>query len=259
LGPYPRVHSQLQVDAVGQAVLHALNRALDEGHAAGVVFRADDGSACLKWLSIQDMTTVMTVVTLSNRKRPRAELREAILAAALSLIGERGYARTSVDEIVAAAGVAKGTFFNFFPSKLDVMKAYYEGIDLEVARERSRMNPASPLKALRDYADGVEAILLREGRLMLELLDLAMSDPAMRRIDEDSGAADADEFASFLVLVRDLGLIGPCVDPVKASAALVDLWAGAIRNWLPHPAPGSLSRLFGERIDLLFHGLGYSA
>ena len=92
---------------------------------------------------------------------------------------------------------------------------------------------------------------------MLDLLDLAMSEPAMRRIDTDSGAADADAFAAFLIVVRDLGLIDPSVDPVKASAVFIDLWAGAIRDWLRHPIAGTLGRLFGERIDLLFHGLGY--
>jgi AcrR family transcriptional regulator len=203
------------------------------------------------------MTAVMTTVTISNRKRPRAELRDAIFSAALRLFREQGYAQTSVDEIVAAAGVAKGTFFNFFPTKLDVMKAYYAGVDIEVAQSRRDMAPAAPLDALRAYASSVEAILLREGRLMLELLELVMSDPAMRRMDQDSGAADADEFATFLVRVRDLGLIDPNVDPAKASSAIVDLWSGAVRAWLAHPEEGSLGRLFGERVDMLFHGLGY--
>lgn len=199
----------------------------------------------------------MTVVTNLNRKRPRAELREAIFTAALLLIQERGYDGASVDDIAAAAGVAKGTFFNFFPTKLDVMKAYYAGIDVEVVRLRAQMDAASPLEAFRTYADGVEAILLREGRLMLDLLDLAASDPDMRRIDEDSGAADADEFATYLASAQALGRIRANVDPVKASVVCVDLWAGAIRAWLLHPRSGSLGPLFGGRIDLLFFGLGY--
>ena len=201
------------------------------------------------------MTMVMTVVIKANRSRPRAELRDAIYQAALMLFRERGYARTSVDDVVAAAGVAKGTFFNFYPTKLDVMKAYYAKVDLDVAHCRQQMNPGSPTASLRAYAAAVEAILLREGRLMLELLDLAISDPAMRRIDDDSGAADADEFAIFLVQAADLGLIDAAVDPVRASAALVDLWAGAVRAWLAQPVAGSLADLFGWRVELLFQGM----
>ena len=87
----------------------------------------------------------MTAVTKTNRGRPRTELRGAIYQAALTLFREQGFARTSVDDVVAAAGVAKGTFFNFFPSKLGVMKAYYAAIDVEVADCRDRMDPAAPL------------------------------------------------------------------------------------------------------------------
>lgn len=197
----------------------------------------------------------MTEVTTSNRRRPRAELREAVYQAALSLFRERGYSQTSVDDVVSAAGVAKGTFFNFFPTKLEVMKAYYAAIDVEVARCRDQMDPAAPTASLRTYAAAVEDILLREGRLMLDLLALAMHDPEIRRIDEDSGAADADEFAIFLLQAKNRGLIGGAVDPVRASAALVDLWAGAVRAWLAHPVSGALPELFGWRVDLLFKGL----
>ena len=204
-----------------------------------------------------NMTVVMTTVTKTNRGRPRTELRDAIYQAALTLFREQGFARTSVDDVVAAAGVAKGTFFNFFPSKLGVMKAYYAAIDVEVADCRDRMDPAAPLAALRAYAAEVEAILLREGDLMLELLQLILADAGMRRIDEESGAADADGFAAYLVNIQAMGRISASVDPVRTSAALVDLWAGAVRGWLAHPVAGALPEQFGWRVDLLFNGLGY--
>jgi TetR/AcrR family transcriptional repressor of nem operon len=43
--------------------------------------------------------------------------RDRLLAAALRLIRERGYAATSVDELCRAAGVTKGAFFHHFASK----------------------------------------------------------------------------------------------------------------------------------------------
>ena len=199
---------------------------------------------------------VMTAVMKSNRGRSRPELRDLIFRAAMQCFREKGYARSSVDEIVAAAGVAKGTFFNFFPTKLDVLKAYYAAIDAEIAARRACMEPGRPQQALRAYASAVEAILLREGPVMLEVLNLALSDPEMRRIDAESGGGDADDFALYLAGVRDLGRLDAGVDPVKAAAAIADLWSGAMRAWLTRPLEGSLAALFGERIDMLFTGLG---
>ena len=50
-----------------------------------------------------------------RRAKPRA--REDLLQASFALIRERGYSRTSVDELCAAAGVSKGAFFHHFRSK----------------------------------------------------------------------------------------------------------------------------------------------
>lgn len=199
------------------------------------------------------MTTVMTAVT--NRTRPRAELRAAIYEAAIALFRENGFANTSVDAITAAAGVAKGTFFNFFPTKQDVLKAYYGAIDAEVARVRAKLNPRAPQKALSRYAREVEQILRREGGLMLELIEMSLSEPAMRRVDESSAAIDAEEFAVFFARAQAHGAVGAHVDAAAAAEALVDLWSGAMRAWLHDPHQASLPALFGARVATLFAGL----
>lgn len=47
-----------------------------------------------------------------------------IRAAALTLSEERGFDAVTIDEIAAAANVARGTFFNYFESKEAVVVAY---------------------------------------------------------------------------------------------------------------------------------------
>jgi len=48
---------------------------------------------------------------------PKAGARQKLLDAALSLIREKGYSSTSVDELCTHAGVTKGAFFHHFKSK----------------------------------------------------------------------------------------------------------------------------------------------
>ena len=58
----------------------------------------------------------------------RTASRQALLDAAEELIGRRGFAGVSVDEITARAGVAKGTFYNHFADKADVANLIARGI-----------------------------------------------------------------------------------------------------------------------------------
>lgn len=53
----------------------------------------------------------------SHPQRPKPRAREDLLEASFALIRQRGYSRTSVDELCAAAGVSKGAFFHHFQSK----------------------------------------------------------------------------------------------------------------------------------------------
>jgi AcrR family transcriptional regulator len=56
-----------------------------------------------------------------RRARRKAETRERILDAALDLFEHQTYLETTVEQITEAADVGKGTFFNYFPSKEQVL------------------------------------------------------------------------------------------------------------------------------------------
>ena len=71
------------------------------------------------------------------------ERRAELLDVAATLFAERGYASTSVDEIVRSAGVAKGTFYYYFRTKEDVLSALARRMVEEMAR-RSRIVAADP-------------------------------------------------------------------------------------------------------------------
>lgn len=47
--------------------------------------------------------------------------KNAIIKSAINLFKEKGYYRTSVDEIVKKAGIAKGTYYYYFKQKEDVL------------------------------------------------------------------------------------------------------------------------------------------
>ncbi|MEW6622422.1 MAG: TetR/AcrR family transcriptional regulator [Bacillota bacterium] len=58
---------------------------------------------------------------ISRRERKKAKTREAIYKAALELFIEKGYNETTIEDITEKVDVAKGTFFNYFPTKEAVL------------------------------------------------------------------------------------------------------------------------------------------
>src|SRR5947209_10952629 len=52
-----------------------------------------------------------------RRERRKEEMRSQIFQAAMRLFERKGVFDTTVEEITESADVAKGTFFNYFPSK----------------------------------------------------------------------------------------------------------------------------------------------
>lgn len=55
------------------------------------------------------------------RETKRAATAQAIVDASMRLVADRRFADVSVDEIAAAAGISRRTFFRYFPQKEDVI------------------------------------------------------------------------------------------------------------------------------------------
>ncbi len=54
---------------------------------------------------------------MSLRDKKKIKTKNNIFDVAGRLFKEKGYEKTTVDEITREAGIGKGTFFNYFPTK----------------------------------------------------------------------------------------------------------------------------------------------
>jgi AcrR family transcriptional regulator len=72
------------------------------------------------------------MATQSDR---RAATRTAILQAARKLFGEHGFVATTIDQIGAGAGVAKGAVYHHFPTKEAVFEAVFHEVSKDLAAQ----------------------------------------------------------------------------------------------------------------------------
>jgi mycofactocin system transcriptional regulator len=79
--------------------------------------------------------------------RRRATSRAELEQTAFTLFTARGFDATTVDEIAAAAGIGRRTFFRYFPSKNDIPWGAFED---ELERMRVRLKASPPEIPLMD-------------------------------------------------------------------------------------------------------------
>src|SRR6478735_12000423 len=79
--------------------------------------------------------------TANGRSAMTSTTRGPMVDAALALFAERGFDSTSVEDVVARAGVGRTTFFRHFPTKEDVVFPDHDGL---LRRVDARLAPRPP-------------------------------------------------------------------------------------------------------------------
>jgi AcrR family transcriptional regulator len=83
--------------------------------------------------------------------------RKLLLTSALDLFVEQGYASTTVDDIATRAGTTRATFYAYFPSKVELMKALIdEQLNEVLERSRSLAHGSTAHDLVSAVAEGTE-------------------------------------------------------------------------------------------------------
>src|SRR5437868_4475024 len=108
---------------------------------------------------------------LPLREKKFARVRLAILSAALQLMKERSLAAISVREICELAQVAPATFFNYFPSKEDILVYYMQLWSIPVALQcRAVAAQRTVVDAIISVFDYTAREMEQHPRLMFEII-----------------------------------------------------------------------------------------
>lgn len=101
---------------------------------------------------------------LTRRERKKQETRLKLMKAAQELFREKGYEETTIEEITEKADVAKGTFFNYFPTKDDLLGDLSSWAVSRIRQELdvSHGAPASPMKRVRLLAGLIHRLLVED-------------------------------------------------------------------------------------------------
>jgi TetR/AcrR family transcriptional regulator, transcriptional repressor for nem operon len=164
---------------------------------------------------------------------PQRNVKEQLVEGASKVLLERGYNGASVGDIVAAAGIPKGSVYNHFDSKedlaLEVVRRYVDSYPFGplLAQEGSpmaRLRTFFSVTIERTVARGVESGCLL-GNFSTELV--GHSDPI-----SDLVAASLEQWGAAVTTVlaeaQEQGELGSDLDPAVLGPYLVDAFEGSV-------------------------------
>lgn len=176
-----------------------------------------------------------------RRERRRREAKQRLYDCALELFTRRGYETTTIDDIAEYADVARGTFFNYFQRKEDL-------ISMWGAKRRERLNAdidtvrtTSPNGFVADleYCMGALGRMNEEEWPSTRTMLLAWVKAGRPMLEEPYAAA---LFAQIVQAGRARGEVAPEIDPERTGNLLRDAYLGILYRWTQYAEPpGSLS------------------
>lgn len=147
--------------------------------------------------------------------------RATLLSAARTVLAEHGLEAAKISEIVAHAGVAQGTFYLYFPSKLSVVFALAEEMNQHVLSAVQQAIAASP--TLHDAVDAAIAAAFREMEHYRDILSILHSRMGLTEVLEECQRIDQpalDFLAGIIRWGQEIGQISPAVQG-EISAQLI--------------------------------------
>jgi AcrR family transcriptional regulator len=115
----------------------------------------------------------------------RQERREQLLRVAKDVFARRGYAKTTVDDIVLEAGVARGTFYLYFGDKRDAFSELVDQFARKINQVIVRIDPDDPKQTVVEQIllniRGILRVCLAERALTKLLFTDAVGEPDFAR------------------------------------------------------------------------------
>ncbi|MFJ4470746.1 TetR/AcrR family transcriptional regulator [Streptomyces sp. NPDC089424] len=203
----------------------------------------------------------------STRRSERS--RRAIYGAALALVAEVGYAKTTIEGIAARAGVGKQTIYRWWPSKADVLLEAFLDLGEQAAEQAAQQAAGLGVQPAAEYALPDTGDLAADLKYVLratvdELLDPTFEAPARALaaegvVNEPLGRQFVAKllepqlqlYVRRLRAAQDAGQVRAGVDPRIALELFVSPLA---QRWLQHTAPISYEYT-DTLVDYALYGL----
>lgn len=189
----------------------------------------------------------------------RPPMRDALVGAAFQLFLERGYEGTTVDDIVALAGVGRRSFFRYFPSKEDVVFPDHERClaDMKAFLDEGDDTADDPVRRVCDAARLVLRMYAENPTFSVQRYRLTKKVPGLRAYELSVVWRYERALAEYL-RGRSAGRPGGTLHADVVAAAVVAAHNNGLRSWLRSDGKGDAEAAVDQALGYVQETFGGS-
>jgi AcrR family transcriptional regulator len=195
-----------------------------------------------------------------SRIDAKLDRRAAILAAAREVLAEKGLEAAKISDIVARAGVAQGTFYLYFPSKLSLVIALAEDMNTRLLASVQRVFESTP--SLSEAIQAAVVAAFRELEQYKDVLGILHSRMGIADFYAECKKLDepAHEFVAAMIRVAQAaGQMAPTVNPTISAQLIVGLLEHAAHACFVLDVQQPTDAYIAEVVRFIRDGLGVAA
>ena len=194
------------------------------------------------------------------KRRDGLKRQSELMTAALTLFAEKGYRATSIEDIVAAAGSARGTFYLHFRGKGDLFAMIVDAYlgELESVLETLDISIDQPRAELETFYR--ETVRTLAGVPAMKSFAKVMLSDAMATETQDRVEAFFDRIvrfsAEYIARGQQSGRVVETLEPVALATSIVGAVRGLLLRWT-RSAEGEfdLVQAVDTVIEVFFRGM----
>lgn len=186
------------------------------------------------------------------KENQKKALRAELYRVGIELFTKHGFDETKIQDITSEVGVSKGTFFNYFPSKGDILFQYFEQLTLNALEYVEGVAPESA----REYATTLMNTLVSsaadDSPLFCAVCELTRSDKQLQEAEVDLDMRMLNLLVGAIKRDQLSGKIKKSLDAHVFSTILIDILSSSSQQAAAMNMLGEASAMIGKKYQILF-------
>ena len=192
------------------------------------------------------------------------ERRRQLLAAATWVFARKGYRNSQISDVIARAGVARGTFYLYFKSKEQIFLAIVEdfhgrikaalvGADLGAVQAQAAASPRALLHA--SARRWIEFFAAHRDATTVILREASSIDPRFEKGFADLRGSAVTFFAARFTRLQELGLANPSLAPEMVARLQLGMFDELLTTYVLKDPAVNIDALADQLAEFEWNGI----